>query len=95
MLAVVLLVAFLAAKSCGSRDTEIESEEAIEIARDEVEWEPERVLVRFVPRGFESRPYWAVSLSTLDEAGNVQQLAVVLVDARSGQVEQVDTDGGG
>lgn len=81
-------------KSCASRDTEIDSDEAIEIAREEVEWEPERVLVRFIPRGVQSRPYWAVSLSILDDAGNVEQLAVVLVNARSGEVEEVDREGG-
>lgn len=90
----VLVLAFVALKSCASRDTELESEDAIEIAREEVDWEPDRVLVRFIPRGVQSRPYWAVSLSTLDADGNVEQLAVVLVNARTGAVENVDREGG-
>lgn len=90
----MLVLAFVALKSCASRDTELESEDAIEIAREEVDWEPDRVLVRFIPRGVQSRPYWAVSLSTLDADGNVEQLAVVLVNARTGAVENVDREGG-
>lgn len=84
----------MAVKSCASRDTDVDSDEAIEIARDEVDWEPDRVLVRFVPRGVQSRPYWAVSLSMLDGDENLVRLAVVLVNARTGEVEEVDVRGG-
>jgi hypothetical protein len=94
MIAVVFAVALVAAKTCASRDTEVSSDEAIEIARDEVDFEPDRVMVRFTPRGVDSRPYWAVSFSTLDEAGQVDAVTVVLVNARSGAVEQVERDDG-
>lgn len=89
MLLVVLAVAFVAAKSCASRDTEVDSDEAIAIARDEIDFEPDRVMVRFTPRGIESRPFWAVSLSTLDAYGQPDRVTVVLVDARTGEIEQI------
>jgi hypothetical protein len=89
ILLLVLAVAFVAAKSCASRDTEIDSDEAIEIARQEIDYEPERVMVRFTPRGIESRPYWSVSLSVLDDDGRPEEVTVVLVDARTGDVEQI------
>jgi hypothetical protein len=93
MLAVVLLAAFVAAKSCASRDTDVSSDEAIEIAREEIDYEPDRVMVRFTPRGIDSRPYWAVSLSTLDATGGLDVVTVVLVNARTGDVEEIDREG--
>lgn len=93
MLVVVLLLAIVAAKSCASRDTEVSSDEAIEIARDEIDYAPDRVMVRFTPRGVDSRPYWAVSLSTLDTAGNFERVTVVLVNARTGDVEEINRQG--
>ncbi|MGH3035275.1 MAG: hypothetical protein ACRDON_12090, partial [Gaiellaceae bacterium] len=86
----MLLLAFLASRSCASRDTEVDHDEAVEIAKEEVDFVPERVVVRFVPRGLESRPYWAVSLSTLDEEGNFERIVVVLVNGRTGEVEEVN-----
>ena len=88
-LLVVLLVAFAASRSCASRSGEISREEAIEIARGEIAYEPERTQVRLVRQGFQSRPYWAVSLSTLDAAGRPDRITVVLVDARTRQVADV------
>jgi hypothetical protein len=84
MLLAVFLIAILATKTCASRDTDIDQDEAVEIARDEVDFEPEKVLVRFVQRGIEARPYWAVSLSTETAAGVRQDCATVLIDAATG-----------
>ncbi|MGH2990540.1 MAG: hypothetical protein ACRDMA_11885 [Solirubrobacterales bacterium] len=89
ILLAVLALAFVAVKSCASRDTEIDSDEALAIAREEVDYAPDRVMVRFTPRGFDSRPFWSVSLSTLDEDGLPEEITVVLVNARTGEVEQV------
>lgn len=94
ILLLVLAVAFVAARSCASRDTEIDADRAVEIATEEVDYEPERIMVRFTPRGAQSRPYWSVSLSTLDAAGNVEQVTVVLVNAQSGEVEDINREGG-
>lgn len=64
-------------------------EEAIEIARAEVDFEPDRVSVRFLPRGVESRPHWGVSLVTLTTEGDVERAIVVVVDARTGEIAEV------
>jgi hypothetical protein len=87
MLAAVLLLAFLATKTCASRDMEIDQDEAVAIARDEVDFEPENVQVRFVQRGLDTRPYWAVSLSTENAAGVRQECATVLVNGETGTAE--------
>ena len=89
MLAAVLLLAVLVSKSCGSRESEVSKEEAIAIAREEVDYAPERVGVRFLPRGFQSLPTWAVSLALLDDAGELERVTVVVVNARTGAVEEV------
>jgi hypothetical protein len=93
VLLVVLAVAFIAAKSCASRDTEVSTDEAIEIARQEIDFEPDRTMVRFTPRGVDSRPFWAVSLSLLDPSGNPYRITVVLVNAETGEVEEIRRQG--
>jgi hypothetical protein len=66
--------------------------EAIEIARAEVDFEPDRVSVRFLPRGIPSRPTWGVSLVTLAADGAVERAVVVVVDARTGEIAEVRED---
>jgi hypothetical protein len=88
-LALVLLLAFLASRSCASRDTEISQDEAVEIAREEIDYEPDRVGVRFLPQGFQSRPTWAVSLSTVGEDGELTRITVVVVDGETGEILEV------
>jgi hypothetical protein len=89
----VLVAAVLVAKSCGSRDTEVTQDEAIEIARDEIDFEPDQTMTRFLPRGFQSRPTWAVSFSTTRRDGSLDQVVVVVVDAREGDVVEVRRQG--
>jgi hypothetical protein len=87
MLLAVFLLALLATKTCASRDTDIDQDEAVAIAREEVDFQPEKVLVRFVQRGLDARPYWAVSLSTENAAGIRQDCATVLVDGETGTAQ--------
>jgi hypothetical protein len=89
MLVGILLVAVVAAKTCASRDTEVSSDEAAEIAREAVDFEPDQVMVRFVPQGAQSRPYWAVSLSTIAADGGLENVTVVVVNAETGDVEEI------
>jgi hypothetical protein len=88
ILAVVLLAALLVARTCGSSEPAVSQAEAIEIAKRQVDFEPRRVQIRNVPRGFEGRRSWAVSLytGTITRPGTCR---VVEIDARSGQVAQV------
>jgi hypothetical protein len=88
-LAVVLLFALGVARGCASRGGEISQREAVEIARQEVDFRPERTQVRLIRQGFQSRPLWAVSFSTLDEDGALDRVTVVVVDARTREVTEV------
>jgi hypothetical protein len=85
----VLVLAVIAARSCASRDTPITQEDAREIARKEVDFTPDQELTRFVPRGFQSRPTWAVSFYQRDEAGVVERTVIVVVDANDGHVIEI------
>jgi len=93
LLGFVLLLAVIAARSCASRDTEVTKEEAARIARKEVDFTPEREMTRFVPRGFQSRPTWAVSFSQLDDDGVIERVVVVVVDANDGHVIEIRRSG--
>jgi hypothetical protein len=87
MLAAVLLIAFFAARTCASNETEVDQDEAVEIARNQVDFEPEKVIVRFVQQGLGSGKAWAVSLSTENAAGIRQDCATVLVDGETGEAK--------
>lgn len=87
MLLAVFLLAFIALRTCASRGDEITFEEAEEIAREQVDFEPEKVLVRGVQRGLDAHLYWAVSLSTTNAAGIREECATVLVDSETGATE--------
>lgn len=80
----VLLLAYLVARTCGSSEPDVSQEEAIEIAKEEIEFEPNQVQVRNIPRGFEERS-WMVSLYTGTPA-DPQECRVVEIDAASGDV---------
>ena len=88
MLLAVFLLAFIALRTCAARDEEISFEEAEEIAREQVDFVPEQVVVRGVQRGGVN-PYlvWAVSLSTTNAAGIRVHCATVEVNAATGAAE--------
>jgi hypothetical protein len=85
----VLVAAFLVSKSCGAVGDEISQEQAVEIARTQIDYEPERVMVRLLKRGVKSRPYWAVSLATVADTGALERVTVVVIDAKTGAVGEI------
>lgn len=84
LLVAVLLLAYLVARTCGSSEPGVSQEEAIEIAREEIDFDASQVQIRNVPRGFESRS-WMVSLYT-GTPTRPQECSVVEIDADSGRV---------
>ena len=85
----MLLVAFFVARACGSGELDVDEQEAIAIARRAIDFTPENVQVRLVRRGVRSRAFWAVSLSTRSAAGTFENVTVVVVDARTGRIDEV------
>ena len=88
MLLAVLLVAFGASRSCASTKHAVSKEKAIATARTQLSFQPEQTQIRFVRRGIETRGYWAISFSTLDAEGQLEKVAVMLVDAETGAVSK-------
>ena len=91
LLALVLLAAFLVARTCGAHDQEVSQEEAIELATENASFMPcaERgcVVVRAVQRGIPTRLFWLVGLAEdLDENGRPTRFQNFLVDAETGAV---------
>jgi len=89
----ILAVALVAARGCASRETEVSKEEAVEIAREWIDYQPDQVMTRFLARGIQSRPSWAVSLATVGEDGQLERVTVVVVDGRTGDVVDVKQQG--
>ena len=69
MLLAVFALAFIALKTCASHEDNVSYQEAEAIARREVDFVPDKVLVRGVQRGLDAQLFWAVSLSTTNAAG--------------------------
>jgi Peptidase propeptide and YPEB domain len=84
----MLALAFLVSKSCGSVGDEVSQEEAVEIARAEIDFDAEHHQIRLFKKGLDSHPYWGVSLYDGDRT-DPTQCQVVQVDAESGEVASV------
>jgi hypothetical protein len=86
ILVAVLLVAFAATKSCARQQHKIGQDEAVAIARKEIDFEPDRYQIRYLPQGLPPVYYWGVNFQTLDANGTVTRVQVVLVNADTGEV---------
>ena len=88
MLLAVLLFAFVVLKSCERQQNEVSQDEAVAIARQEIDFVPDRHQIRYLPQGIPPVYYWAVNFQMLNENGRVVRTQVVLVNATTGQVQQ-------
>jgi hypothetical protein len=84
---VVLLAALLVSKSCGSSKRAVSKDEALEIARESIDFTPDGVQIKNVPGGLGSRRIWAVSLYT-GTYRQTERCVLVRIDADSGGVLQ-------
>jgi hypothetical protein len=95
VLAVIALAAltFVAAQSCQQAGVKVSQKAAIETARPEAGFEPQRTQVRLVRQGLNGRPFWAVSFSVSAPDGDgYSKLTTVRVDANSGTIEAVNRE---
>jgi hypothetical protein len=94
VLAGLLVVAFFVARGCQERDVQLTQEEAVELARDQIEFEPTFTQVRLLRQGLNRKAYWFVSMSqpigfSGDRPDLFRNLAVVQIDSGSGEVDSV------
>ncbi len=90
----VLGLAFVVAKGCQDEQVQVTQEEAVEIANDEVDFEPTYTQVRLLRQGINRQAFWFVSLSVPvgfsgDRPDLFEALTVVEIDAKSGDVSSV------
>jgi peptidase YpeB-like protein len=91
VIGLVLVAAFVFAQTCQKDQVRVSKEQAIQTAREQVSFEPERTQIRFLRQGINSQPFWIVSLSIPGETEDTfEQIAVVRVDANNGKVEDVE-----
>jgi len=91
--AVAILLAIFAATGflTASSDIDISREEAVELAREHVDFEPVDADARLIRQGFGLNPVWAVSLSIPmeDNPRDFIRLTTVEVDAKTGEVTRI------
>jgi len=86
ILAIVLLIALLATRSCTGRGgSELSQAEATAIAAEEVVFEPDGTQVRYVQQGIPPRGTWIVSFYT-GQANDPTRVQTILVDAQTGEI---------
>jgi peptidase YpeB-like protein len=68
---------------------EISQEEAVSIARAEIDFDAEHHQIRIFKKGLDSHPYWGVSLYD-GERTHPTRCQLVQIDAESGKVTSVD-----
>ena len=86
VLLAVLAVSLLYVRGCQDRSRPVTQDEAVEIARAEVTFQPDRYNVRFIQQGIPARGYWGVSFVDDGPNGVAKEVEVYLVDAKTGDV---------
>ena len=94
VLAGILVLAFVVAKGCQDEQVEVTQDEAVEIANEQVDFDPTYTQVRLLRQGIQRQPFWFVSLSipigfSGDRADLFRRLAVVQIDTRDGDVVSI------
>ena len=89
----LLGVTIFVAQSCQQSQIRFSKERAVEVARPEAGFAPERTQVRLVRQGLNGRPFWAVSFSIPGAgADEYARLTTVRVDANTGKIEAVNRE---
>ena len=95
MLVGAVLLALLGASGAmrASNDVEVSSEEAIEIASERLDFQPEQTAVKLIREGIGLHPVWAVSFSIPGVDGDeFERLLVVSVDGKSGDILRISRE---
>ena len=87
----LIVVALLLSRLSGRGEEQVSQERAVEIARPQVDFTPEGHNIRLVRRGIPARGFWAVSFWIKDATGHATDVTIVLVDASTGQIDQVSS----
>lgn len=89
ILIAVLLFAFVVSRSCADNRPDVDTQEAIAIAKEQIDFEPDGVQIRNVPTSLQQHRAWAVSLYT-GTATAPELCQLVEIDASTGDVLSVN-----
>jgi hypothetical protein len=86
------VLAFVVARGCQDSQIKVTQEEAIATAKEQVDFVPRDTQIRLLRQGIDRRPVWIVSLSIPIDAdrGLFSRLALVRIDATSGEIDSVE-----
>ena len=83
----VLVLAFVVSRGCQHDQIKVTQEEAVAIAQEQVDFDPDDTQVRLLRQGIDRHPFWIVSLSIPSADGETyDELAVLRIDATSGEI---------
>lgn len=89
----IFILALIVSRGCQEEDVQVTEEEAVAIAREQVNFEPKRTIIRLLRQGLDRRAFWFVQLSIPigpdPDAGLFSELAIVKIDTESGEVVEV------
>jgi hypothetical protein len=88
----VVVAAFLVSRGCQRSQARITEDQAVGIGQRAIDFRPQSHAVRMVLRGVPPKRFWAVSFWIRDPKGGYRKLTVVLVDANTGKVTQVNKE---
>lgn len=87
----LLLLIFAVSRGCQREGLDVTQDEAVEIAREQVDFEPDDVQVRLLRQGVAFTQRWIVGLAETRPNGERFNVTVVVIDAESGEVVEVRT----
>jgi hypothetical protein len=95
VIAALLVLAFFVSRSCQQSQIRITKEQAIATAEERIDFTPENTQVRLLRQGLSSKPFWIVSLSIPSDENEdaFSQLALVRIDANTGEIAEVQQGG--
>ena len=86
----LLALGLVLTRVLGRTTPKVSKQEAVAVARPNVDFKPQGYNIRLVRQGIPPRPVWAVSFWIRKSGGDgYSRITLVLVDANSGQVMQV------
>jgi len=85
----LLVLGLVLTRVLGRTDTKVSKQDAIAIARPNVDFKAQGYNIRLLRRGIPPRPFWVVSFWIRKATGGYSRITVVLVDAHSGRVVEV------
>ena len=85
----LLALGLLLTRVLGRTTPKVSKEDAVAVARPNVDFKPQGYNIRLVRQGIPPRPVWAVSFWIRKGGGGYSRITLVLVDANNGQVMQV------